>query len=107
VIHIEPDQVFPLQTLMLKMDPARAGKPCNAGPKVEFLRNLTQLSQPLNRQSAGKPSRWVQNTRKTPIYAPNCSVNLFSNLFKSLSFLRTTSIFSTEWRTVVWCLPPN
>ena len=35
------------------------------------------------------------------IYPPNCSVSLLSNLFKSLSFLRTVSIFSTECRTVV------
>ena len=35
------------------------------------------------------------------IYPPNCSVNLLISLFKSLSFLRTSSIFSTECRTVV------
>src|SRR5271154_506785 len=35
------------------------------------------------------------------VYPPNCSVSLLSSLFKSLSFLRTVSIFSTECRTVV------
>ena len=34
-------------------------------------------------------------------YPPNCSVNLLISLFKSLSFLRTSSIFSTECKTVV------
>ena len=37
----------------------------------------------------------------TGIYPPNCSVNLLISLFKSLSFLRTSSIFSTECKTVV------
>ena len=32
---------------------------------------------------------------KLRAYPPNCSVSLLSNLFKSLSFLRTSSIFST------------
>ena len=35
------------------------------------------------------------------VYPPNCSVNLLMSLFKSLSFLRTSSIFSTECSTVV------
>ena len=35
------------------------------------------------------------------IYPPNCSVSLLSSLFKSLSVLRTSSIFSTECSTVV------
>src|SRR5205085_11608936 len=40
-------------------------------------------------------------------YVVSVSVSLLSNLFKSLSFLRTVSILSTECITVVWCLPPN
>src|SRR5437868_12814140 len=44
---------------------------------------------------------------KPRFHPPNCSVSLLSSLFKSLSVLRTCSIFSTECSTVVWCLPPN
>ena len=44
---------------------------------------------------------------KPRFHPPNCSVSLLTNLFKSLSVLRSSSIFSTECSTVVWCLPPN
>jgi len=79
--------------------------------------------QPTDRSQASIPSRTVSTntpqsegrknglksgkTGGTTVYAPNCSVSLLSNLFKSLSFLRTPSILSTECKTVVWCLPPN
>src|ERR1700694_1318123 len=62
--------------------------------------NTPQLEDRKNSVKSGKPV-------ETAIYAPNCSVSLLSNLFKSLSSLRTPSILSTECKTVVWCLPPN
>ena len=42
-----------------------------------------------------------KSRRQAHVYPPNCSVNLLMSLFKSLSFLRTSSIFSTECSTVV------
>src|SRR6266851_7450546 len=82
-----------------------------------------RASQPADRFQVSVPSRTVSTItlqsegRKIGLksgkpveaftYAPNCSVSLLSNLFKSLSFLRTPSILSTECKTVVWCLPPN
>ena len=43
----------------------------------------------------------AKDNSRAIVYPPNCSVSLFSSLFKSLSFFRTSSIFSTECRTVV------
>jgi len=63
----------------------------------------TNTSQSEGRKNGEKSGKQVEPV----IYAPNCSVSLLSNLFKSLSFLRTPSILSTECKTVVWCLPPN
>src|ERR1039458_8920954 len=69
--------------------------------------SLTQFPQTLNNRGAGRLDGRVEKEVQTAIYAPSCSVSLLSNLLKSLSSLRTLSIFSTECRTVVWCLPPN
>ena len=35
------------------------------------------------------------------------SESLWINILKSLSCLRSSRIFSIEWSTVVWCLPPK
>jgi len=60
-----------------------------------------QLPHPLHRFREGRPGTEVEIERKAANYPPNCSVNLLIILFKSLSVLRTSSIFSTECRTVV------
>jgi hypothetical protein len=70
-------------------------------------------SQAGRRQGAGSERHFVAlrpafcDLPPDPGHPPNCSVSLFSSLFKSLSALRTVSILSTECMTVVWCLPPN
>ncbi len=43
----------------------------------------------------------VENSTVHAFYPPNCSVSLLISLFKSLSFFRCSSIFSTECKTVV------
>src|SRR5579863_295459 len=57
----------------------------------------TSNSQPYRRKTALLRAKRQRNV----IYPPNCSVSLLRSLFKSLSFLRTSSIFSTECSTVV------
>jgi hypothetical protein len=52
----------------------------------------TFASQPGER----KPAPFSAKRQFNFFYPPNCSVSLLSILFKSLSFLRTSSIFSTE-----------
>jgi hypothetical protein len=74
-------------------------------------RSLSALTEPFTLAPHALPSKMAPMGRimwgEAAIYPPNCSVSLFSSRFKSLSFLRTSSIFSTECSTVVWCLPPN
>src|SRR4030095_1905327 len=70
---------------------------------VPGLHSFHKLST--SRREEERSHTW--KTSKGRVYPPNCSVSLLMSLFKSLSFLRCSSIFSTECKTVVWCLPPN
>jgi hypothetical protein len=79
----------------------------NSVPYFGFRSALTQLPQALHNRVQGRVPRAVEIYLGTAVHPPNCSVSLLTSLFKSLSFLRASSIFSTECKTVVWCLPPN
>jgi len=59
------------------------------------------LPHPLHNHVPGRPRQNSEILVETAVYPPNCSVNLLSSLFKSLSALRVSSIFSTECSTVV------
>jgi hypothetical protein len=81
--------------------PAAAETIAIQGAFPRFNPLLAQLPQLLHSRSTARLDDRVEKMVEPAIYAPNCSVNLFSSLFKSLSPLRTSSIFSTECKTVV------
>jgi len=59
------------------------------------------LPHALHNHPCGRPGQKLNISTQTTVYPPNCSVSFVSSLFKSLSPLRVSSIFSTECSTVV------
>jgi len=85
---------------MLEIGPELFGLPSTTSRCFRFRPPIHNLH--IKFTAHEKEDRTAAWKRRIPaIHPPNCSVNLFSSLFKSLSFLRTSSIFSTECSTVV------
>src|SRR5271155_2973446 len=98
-------QQLPNQPFVWRIVPRRAGRPSVSWTAFHLQSRLPQLPQLVHRQSnertRHKVEKPVGTNCKAKSYAPNCSVSLLSNLFKSLSTLRASSILSTECSTVV------
>ena len=73
----------------------------NLAATSDFCRALHSFHIAFTAVIQGRLDCKVENDNLAAVYPPNCSVNLLSSLFKSLSFFRTSSIFSTECSTVV------
>src|SRR5438552_19184184 len=93
--------------LHFKVSSGFGGGECRTWPHPEISSCSYTSSTPGHSGGDGRLCCWVEIDVQTATHPPNCSVNLLSSLFKSLSSLRALSIFSTECKTVVWCLPPN
>jgi len=86
---------------MLEIGPELCGDGSVTKPCSRFHPCLTQLPHLIHRHCQGRLDECVENSITHANHPPNCSVNLLINLFKSLSVLRNSSIFSTECSTVV------
>ena len=71
---------------------------CRAEIAVEFFDTVHDRST--DHHSENRTPK-VKNRDRGAVYPPKTSVSLFSSLFKSLSVLRCSAIFSTECSTVV------
>src|SRR5258708_24910076 len=92
---------------MLEIRPKLGGLPSTTSPFFRSGPRPAQLPHHMHSETQGRPGCCVENAKSSAIHPPNCSVSLLINLFKSLSFLRTPSILSTQCNTVMACLPPH
>jgi hypothetical protein len=95
---LSPDSHPPL---MLEIGPELFGDSSEIRPYSRFLPRLAQLPHLIHSHGKGRLDSRVENSINRALHPPSCSVNLLINLFKSLSVLRNSSIFSTECSTVV------
>jgi len=95
------------QSLMSKTSPIGSGDEGIVWPCLTISAGSCTTSTPIHSVAQGRLCCRVEIQVEAAIYPPNCSVILLISLFKSLSVLRCSSIFSTECKTVVWCFPPN
>jgi hypothetical protein len=104
-VEISPSRQFYIdlrrQTSCPKSGPRGTDRQATPVPSMQFRPTTAQLPHELHRGCQGRPRFLVKIRAIAAFYPPSCSVILFSSLFKSLSVLRTVSIFSTECKTVV------
>ncbi len=94
-------QWLPYQVFVWRTNSRLSGLYCNLGDDLQVFIPSPTVSTNTPQPEGRKNGLMSGKLPETSAHAPNCSVNLFSSLFKSLSFLRTSSILSTECKTVV------